>query len=193
MKRWDIINHLITRNNFQKYLEIGIYKGKNFNNITCNMKIGIDPKPKYKRENIFKITSDNYFKNSNEKFDVIFIDGDHSFYQSLVDIKNSFNALSYNGFVVCHDCFPVTKKMEKHNKNGRVWNSFFNFVEHDVEISKTSYVIDCDYGIGVIRKQIHRHINLHDDVFVEKEYNTNFDIFKKKYILSPTDFISLFS
>lgn len=43
--RWDVINHLIEKNNYKTYLEIGYYKGWSFDNIKCYNKTAVDPHP----------------------------------------------------------------------------------------------------------------------------------------------------
>ena len=57
--RTSIINHLIKKNNFKKYLEIGVRKGNNFNKIEIDFKIAVDPNPLFEHKNLIKTTSDN--------------------------------------------------------------------------------------------------------------------------------------
>lgn len=45
LKRWDIINHLIKKNGYTSYLEIGYYKGWSFDRVECNHKTAVDPNP----------------------------------------------------------------------------------------------------------------------------------------------------
>ena len=53
----------------------------------------------------FKGTSDNFFLNYKEKFDVIYVDGSHEADQVYKDIKNSWNILNINGILICDDYF----------------------------------------------------------------------------------------
>ena len=49
------------------------------------------------------MTSDKFFKD-NEKFDIIFIDGLHTFEQTIKDIDNSIKFLRDKGVILIHDC-----------------------------------------------------------------------------------------
>ena len=88
MKRWNVINLIIERFGYQSYLEIGVCDGNTLTKIQCDHKVGIEPdlsKLKYGLKNgfnnpnttIIKATSDEFFAKSNDKFDVVFVDGDH--------------------------------------------------------------------------------------------------------------------
>ena len=43
MDRIHIINYLIKKNNYKKYLEIGIEDSFNFENVKIDYKVGVDP------------------------------------------------------------------------------------------------------------------------------------------------------
>lgn len=47
--------------------------------------------------------SDKFFKQNINKFDLIFIDGDHSYKQSKKDLENSLKYLSDGGMIIMHD------------------------------------------------------------------------------------------
>ena len=53
----------------------------------------------------FKGTSDSFFLNHKEKYDVIYIDGSHEADQVYKDIKNSWKILNINGVLICDDYF----------------------------------------------------------------------------------------
>ena len=53
------------------------------------------------------MTSNDFFKNNNKQYDVIFIDGDHCAQQVRQDIFNALNALSPQGIILLHDVFPL--------------------------------------------------------------------------------------
>ena len=57
------------------------------------------------RFHFFKSTSDEYFTNNNEKFDLIYIDGWHEAPQVYKDINNSWDRLNLNGIIICDDYF----------------------------------------------------------------------------------------
>jgi len=104
------IKYLSVLNDAKTYLEIGVWGGSTFFPVQIPIKVAVDPcfvfnATEHKKEGtyFFEITSDKFFEkmdrgdlsfvenNSNEKikFDVIFIDGYHTFEQSYNDFKNS--------------------------------------------------------------------------------------------------------
>ena len=107
--RTDLLNFIASEIGAKSYLEIGIFDAKNFDSINIEDKLGIDPN--VEREDVIKITSDDFFKIEDKKFDLIFIDGDHSHEQSLVDLQNSINQLNEGGVIVMHDAFPTHARL----------------------------------------------------------------------------------
>jgi len=161
ISRTSIINHLIHKYKLKSYLEIGVRSGSNYKKIKVDNKIGIDPYPIGHMNNIVKKTSDDYFRNlnKNKKFDIIFIDGLHLCDQVTRDINNSLKHLSKNGFIVIHDCSPPTEFHQRENYcinghypawNGTVWKAYVKKRMSDKNLSM--YVINCDWGVGIIRR-----------------------------------------
>ena len=127
---WDLI---INKNfNTFSYLEIGSWEGNSALYILENFKtkkvVCVDIwdlyKDSYKNENFkrfenfqsnllsykdrysfFKNTSDIFFQDNNEKFDIIYIDGWHEAPQVYKDICNSWNCLNKDGIIICDDYF----------------------------------------------------------------------------------------
>jgi hypothetical protein len=162
MNRLDIINKLISKNNFKNYLEIGIYTGDVLNNCVAENKLGVDPNISNYRGNVKTInkTSDEYFKDidDNKQFDIVFIDGMHESEQVYRDIENSVKHLTKNGIIVVHDCNPPEFKYicsyEDFIKfqlpawNGNVYLGFVDFVKtYNMEY----YTVDTDWGVGIIK------------------------------------------
>jgi hypothetical protein len=184
--RWDIINHLINKNNYKSYLEIGVQDySSNCEKIKAEYKIAVDPTPRNKCD--FIGTSDEYFAQLSleTKFDIVFIDGLHLSEQVNKDIENSLNHLNPKGTIVLHDCNPKTESMQLRNDHGGpwtgdVWKSVFKYrFRPDLEI----YVVDTDYGCGIIKRgnQIPPSIEYND-------FNLTWDTleFNKKEMLNLT-------
>ena len=93
--RWDLIEYLIKKNNYSDYLEIGCDQDQLFSKIKINNKKGVDP---VSGGNIRK-TSDDFFKVNDEMFDIVFIDGLHTYDQVKKDILNSVDCLKENGII----------------------------------------------------------------------------------------------
>ena len=93
---------------------------KNFNNFKTNIN---------EFSNIietFKGTSDNYFLNQKDKFDVIYIDGSHEADQVYKDIKNSWRILNMNGILICDDYFYGNIYKNPDNVPSIAINKFIN-------------------------------------------------------------------
>ena len=156
--RYDIINHLIKVNNYQRYLEIGVEGGDAFRMINAPVKHGVDPDSV---NAVFKITSDDFFAmiNNDVKYDIIFIDGLHVEEQVDRDIENSLKHLNHNGIIVVHDCNPPTewhqRSFEEAQKNGcRQWNGtvWRSIVKLRASSSNLDIqVVNTDWGCGLIK------------------------------------------
>ena len=97
--RWDMIEYLIKKNNYKKYLEIGCDQNQLFSRINIQNKVGVDPAS---GGNV-RETSDNFFEKNKLKFDVIYIDGYHKAFQVIKDFKNSWEILNKNGVLIFDD------------------------------------------------------------------------------------------
>ena len=149
--RLDMINYFIKKNDYKSYLEIGCDKNQIFSQITLSKKIGVDP---YSGGNVRK-TSDDFFKENAEKFDLIFIDGLHVYDQVKRDIVNSINFLNKEGVILVHDCLPDTIGKQavpryKMQWNGDVWKAIVDLRQRDDLEIHTCFV---DQGISIIKKE----------------------------------------
>jgi len=173
MNRTDIINIYAKKIDAQSYLEVGVrMANNNFNHIIVPRKVGVDSGIEGVFEGTHKMTSDEYFSQNNDTFDLIFIDGLHEREQVSRDIENSLNVLNKNGVIICHDMNPkmkehqllntdpIRQKYVKEQKElgsqdyglwtGDCWKSFVHLrsTRSDLEM----FVIDTDFGVGVIKK-----------------------------------------
>jgi 16S rRNA G966 N2-methylase RsmD len=179
MNRTDIINTYAKSINAKSYLEIGVrIANDNFNHIIAPNKVGVDPGTEGVFEGTHKMTSDEYFSQNTDTFDLIFIDGLHEREQVSRDIKNSLNVLNENGVIICHDMNPKMKEHQLPNTDplrqkyvkeqkelgsqeyglwtGDCWKSFvyLRSTRSDLEM----FVIDTDFGVGVIKKGMQQTI-----------------------------------
>lgn len=122
-KRHEIIQDLINEHGYTYYLEVGLGDGKGFKTIECENKVGIDPDLSLVRdkENVFAITSDDFFEGDDSKFDIIFIDGDHESVQVEKDIVNAYSRLNKGGVILIHDCNPPNKECTLIPRIQREW------------------------------------------------------------------------
>ena len=149
--RWDLVKYLIDKYKYTDYLEIGCDQDQLFSKVQIQNKIGVDP---VSGGNVRK-TSDDFFKDNNRKFDIVFIDGLHTYQQVKKDILNSINCLNNNGVILVHDCMPdsLSKQAVPRYRmlwNGDVWKAIVDLrQDENLEI----YTCEMDQGIGVIRNK----------------------------------------
>ena len=146
--RWDLIEYLIKKNNYTNYLEIGCDQNQLFSKFLIENKIGVDP---VSGGNIRK-TSDDFFKENVNKFDIVFIDGLHTYEQVKKDILNSVNFLNENGIILVHDCMPDSLGKQavpryKMQWNGDVWKAIVDLRQKE---NLNIYTCEMDQGIGII-------------------------------------------
>ena len=190
--RVNLIQMVITIIGAKVYLEIGVFNGYTFLKTICKNKIGVDPCFKIKIEqklcsyftnitNInnkyFTMTSDEFFKNYKNTLityppEVIFIDGLHTFEQTLQDCYNSLNYLADGGVIILHDCnppseasatqalsLPEAKKIweTQHDSGwtnewcGDTWKTIPYLLNNNPELNVS--VLNTDYGLGLVSKK----------------------------------------
>lgn len=163
MDRLAIINHFIRKNNYKSFLNIGVFTGYTLDGVDCLYKIGVDPERAHYKGNcgVIELTSDEYFATlrSETKFDCIFIDGMHLEEYVTRDIHNSLNHLNEGGVIILHDISPPTPNHASRTQilpewNGDCYKAFIRFKMKFPEYP--SYVIDTDWGCGVICNELHK-------------------------------------
>lgn len=152
--RTKLINKVIEKRNYQSYLEIGLGDGRNFNNIRCKHKESVDPaEGTNATQPTHVMTSDVFFSNNKQRFDLIFIDGLHHSETVYRDICNALDVLSPGGMIICHDMNPTTEVMQavpRQNleRTGDCWKAWIKLRRERPEIPVM--VANTDYGLGII-------------------------------------------
>ena len=191
MLRSELINIIINKTNAKKYLEIGVYDGVNFNSINCSHKVGVDPDETSAAT--FHLSSDDFFYQNKDNFDVIFIDGLHHADQVYKDILNSLMFLNDGGHIVCHDMNPTQEKHQIVPYQGGIWNGdcWKAFVKLRQERSDLEmFVVDTDHGCGLIKKGNQKTLSLNIDL----NWN-DFEKNKKQWlnIISVGEFLEIYN
>ncbi len=174
--RLEIVQNILNLKKYKSYLEIGTFKNDLFNHVQCNVKVGVDP---VSGGNIRK-TSDAFFFENNQKFDLIFIDGLHHYKQVKRDIFNSLKFLNNKGIILLHDCLPRNYYYQavprsQINWNGDTWKAF---LEIRNQTMYDTYCCNADEGIGVILKRDNLNpLNMN----IESFQNFNFNKFATNY------------
>jgi len=115
--RVDVIQGCLDLFQDPAYLEIGVWKAKTFFPARAARKVAVDPKFAFDVEaaktqhptaEFFAVTSDAYFGqvSPTEKFDVIYLDGLHTFEQTLRDLLNAVSFLKDDGIIIIDDVYP---------------------------------------------------------------------------------------
>jgi hypothetical protein len=188
--RWDIINRLIKEMGYKSYLEIGVRRGACLNRIEAETKVGVDPRSPV--EGVKKMTSDVFFEQNDETFDVIFVDGDHRWPQAVRDVLESLEILNPGGVILMHDCMALEEKHAtgEHTTglwNGTVWYGFsmLRMTRPDLEM----WTIAEDHGVGIVRPGTQEPYCMHNAMELTHGYYRQF----MKEILNLVEFEDFFS
>ena len=128
----------------------------------------------------YQMPSDDFFAQKshfpdNQKIDVALVDGLHTYNQSLRDVENCLRHLGTHGVIVMHDCNPASEQAAGKREdlppdydreiyyqgrkaiahyhvewNGDVWKTIVWLRCHRNDLNV--FVLDCDYGVGIISK-----------------------------------------
>ena len=169
--RVAIVQAELDRFRAARYLEIGVKTGVLFLHVRARRKVGVDPLlavPAWKRilhpntllrGQLVEATSDAYFSRlgPDERFELVFVDGDHTYRQSLRDIENAFASLAPSGAVLVHDCNPESAGAASPDARtaaggpwcGDVWKAIAHLRATRADLHVET--LDVDFGIGVIR------------------------------------------
>ena len=150
--RIALVNQLLSRFERPNYLEIGCATNVLFDATYAPNKIGVDPEI----GGTHRMSSDKFFETNSQFFDVIFIDGLHTYEQVQRDLINSLEVLSPGGFIAFHDMLPGSWIAANNPRimggtwNGDVWKVAFELSESpDIDF----IVVKIDQGVGVLRKK----------------------------------------
>ena len=92
---------------------------KNFDSNTSKFKLN-------NRIKKFKMTSNEFFLTNSMKYDLIFVDGDHSSNQVKIDINNSWEILNKGGYLILDDYMWWFYKDLKKNPSSSINNFIVN-------------------------------------------------------------------
>jgi SAM-dependent methyltransferase len=155
MKRWDIINKFIEKNEYKDYLEVGVQSGmcRDHINLPNENKTTVDPDDRSNNPTHL-MTSDEFFKQNDKTFDIIFIDGLHHGDQVLKDIENSLEVLNEGGTILCHDMLPNSDEMQRVPRvqdiwTGDCWKAWFKL--RGTRKDLFMFIIPSDWGVGIIQ------------------------------------------
>lgn len=199
MNRQILIQKLINKINAQSYLEIGLGGGDTYKNINCKKIYGVDPcygtwdtGQDCSAEPTHKMTSDQFFKENTERFDVIFIDGLHEADTVERDINNALDCLNSEGYIVCHDMNPLSKGSQEVPRvqvgwHGDCWKAWVRIRQVNPDINMC--VISADCGLGVIQKGSQELLDVNglEIIYENLEFNRKLWL----NLISPEEFLDM--
>lgn len=110
------LNHLARGLGAESYLEIGVFGGDTFRAVEVSKKIGVDPEFQFDWQELnngdsvvlHEITSDSFFEALKpvESFDLIFIDGLHTYDQTYRDLLNVLRHAHAQSVILIDDTIP---------------------------------------------------------------------------------------
>ncbi len=172
--RIEIIQKIINKHHYKTYLEIGCDNDENFSRILIEKKIGVDPL----KGGTLRMTSDEFFNNNKFFFDIIFLDGLHTYEQTIKDINNALNFLNNKGVIIVHDCLPkkiwnqIVPRMYGH-WNGDVWKAVVQARTYDYA---DTYTLKADHGLGIIfKRENKRPLKIKVDNFKDLKFSSYYN------------------
>lgn len=193
--RTELLNKIITEKNLHSYVEIGLSNPyANYVNIIAEEKYSVDPFLvngfDFSNDESFKqwlpycthrMTSDEFFAQNKDKFDIFFIDGLHEEQQCDRDIQNALSAVNVGGYVVVRDVLPKTEAQQSVPRKtngiwvGDVWKSFYKIAKMKNPALEV-YLVNKERGLGVIHKLADVNYTVpKDDGITYKDYVENVD------------------
>jgi len=184
LTRLDLISFIIKTTNAKSYLEIGCKYNFVFDNIDVENKVGVDP---WQGGNC-RMTSDEFFASNTQKFDIIFIDGDHNCYQAKKDVYNSLRCLNTNGVIIMHDMLPESEASTVVSNHGDVWKVNFDLIKEKNLLYK---IVEIDWGCGVILPGTQNTKKIKMKRKTVQNWNDYVEYFHKLPIVSYEEFTEL--
>jgi len=127
----------------------------------------------YKDHDFPILPFDDYLKKiiaKNQKYDVIFVDAFHTVEHTIRDLEAALSLLSKKGVIIVHDCCPDSEALvgplKKGNWSGQTYEGYIRFLLKHSKFE--NFVINIDYGCGIIRPHVKSKVKRDFAVDVDK-------------------------
>ena len=124
----------------------------------------------------------SFLKCNKKKFDIIFLDGLHTYEQTIKDINNSLNFINDKGVIIIHDCLPkkiwnqIVPRIYGH-WNGDVWKAIVHARTYN---HADTYTCLADHGLGIIFKRKNKNkLELQIDNYKNLRFSDYYNNHKK--------------
>ena len=157
-----LIQNLVQLTNCKKYLELGVADGNNIYMIRDNVDkcVGVDVSDRLidiDRIEYNIMTTDNFFKNNIENFDIIFIDANHDWPYVRRDFENSLNVLNEFGIIILHDTDPMVPIMISPGFCSDSYHIDDYIYANHPELNVVTLPI-CDMGLTIVQRKKDRRV-----------------------------------
>ncbi len=163
---FNIILEIVRLTGCNKYLELGVYNGLNVSKIheICKYCVGVDIENNLKYNNfIFKHkTTDEFFSENKETFDIIFIDADHNFESVKKDFINSLKVLNIHGIIFLHDTDPISKEYIQPRFCGDSYK-MIDWINENYDEFNTLTLPVTEAGLTIVNRKDDRRLNNYID------------------------------
>jgi hypothetical protein len=116
ISRADVVQSFLSLYQEPRYLEVGVEKGLTFHALSAARKVAVDPhfqfdvseaESAHPEATYHQVPSDEYFgSRARGQFEVIYLDGLHTFEQILRDFTNALELITPDGVIVIDDVIP---------------------------------------------------------------------------------------
>lgn len=156
------INQLLDITNCKKYLELGVSDVNHLYEVSkyVDLCVGVDI-INYQVDNritFYNVTTDNFFNQNKENFDIIFIDADHKFEQVKIDFENSLKILNEFGIIILHDTDPYHKGLLSDMFCSDSYKIVDYIYDNHKELNVTTLPIH-ETGMSLVMRKNDRRIN----------------------------------
>jgi len=144
----------------RRYLELGVKNGDTFNVVApiVEQAYAVDISEKsYEKikhnENSFwfHMSTDEFIKNNDRYFDLVFIDACHSHEQSLKDFLGISSFVNDNGLILLHDTYPRNTNMLQFDRCGEVYRTAW-YIRQNMRENFEIVTLPFYHGISIVRK-----------------------------------------
>ena len=151
------LGFLPIENSGNNFLNVDDFKSKTSVDIECSLAT-------------YHMSTDDFFKHNQKKYDIIYIDAGHECHQVIKDYNNSVKFLKKNGIIVIHDLYPPNESMTIPGYCGDGYKVLNYFKENDYNY----YTYIPDMGLTIVLNNA--PININD--FKNIDYNYFITFFK---------------
>lgn len=144
-----------------RYLELGIRKGLCFNVVAplASEAYAVDNRNYYRyvKQNtnlVWKhMLTGEFLKNHdpNKKFDLVFIDADHSHVSSLEDFELVFPLVNENGLILLHDTYPTNEGLTSPDYCSEAYKTA-EYIRNNFNTECEIVTLPFYFGISIVRK-----------------------------------------